>query len=407
MHRRYHRLHFGLFILCLALTLNVSAQQPQKQPLAVIPFELNTNHIHIKVTINDQPANFILDTGAAMSVMAMEKAKAMELKMEGTVGIGGAGSEGGTAGSFVQNARLKMDGLEGFTTGVQIALPLIKIAQSESRNVDGILGAEFFRRYVVQIDYPARQLNVFDPETYQYNGSGAVLPLTFKHNHPHINIQIQAENGELIDCDTVVDTGARSALILARPFVEEHNLLKLTPKTFASSAIGAGLNGISKGILGRLKTVRLGSIVIEHPVTTFSQDTQGVFASTSVLQGNIGGEILRRFRVTFDYKRKQMMLEPTAELTTPYEFDMSGLFLRSDGAEFKTIRIERVQENAPAGEAGIQAGDELLSINGKPVAQFTLESIRQMFRKDQTKCTLKIKREEKVITVKMTTRRLI
>lgn len=407
MHRHSYRLRFCLIILCLTLTLNVSAQQPQIQPLAIIPFELNTNHIHIKVSINDIPANFILDTGAAMSVIAMEKAKAMGLNIEGTVGIGGAGSEGGTNGSFVQNARLKIAGLPDFTTNVQIALPLIKIAQSEARHVDGILGFEFFRRYVVQIDYPARQLKVFDPETYQYSGSGAVLPLTFKHNHPHINIQIQAENGEPIDCDTVVDTGARSSLIFARPFVEEHNLLKHTPQKFASSAVGAGLNGISKGILGRLKTVRLGSIVIEHPVTTFSQDTQGVFATTSILQGNIGGEILRRFRVTFDYKRKQMMLELTAEMKAPYEFDMTGLFLRSDGVDFKTIKIERVQENAPAGEAGIREGDELVSINGKPIAQFTLETIRQMFRKDQTKYILEIKREEKVLTVKMTTRRLI
>lgn len=403
MHNCKQLLRLGFALVWLTVTVN--AQTPQ--PLAVIPFELNTNHIFLKVTLNNAPLWFIIDTGAAMSVMDMERAKALGLGLQGTVPIGGAGGENATTGAFVQGATLKVAGVGGFATSIQVALPLTKLAQSEARAVDGILGYEFFSRYAVQLDYAARKMTVYEAKSFAYTGSGEVLPLTFKMNHPHTAIKIEAENGTPIECDALIDTGARSGIILARPFVEQNQLIKLTPKTYQSSAVGAGLNGISKGILGRLKTVRLGNVVIDYPVTTFSQDEKGVFASTEVLQGNIGGEILRRFRVTFDYARKQMILEATAETKAPYEFDMSGLFLRAEGTEFKTIKVLRVQQNSPASETGIIEDDEIIAINGKPVAQFTLEVLRQMFRKDQVKYALEIKREEKVMTLKMTTRRLI
>lgn len=405
MHNCKHLLRLSVTLVWLTVT--ISAQTPQPQPLAVIPFELNTNHIFLKVNLNNAPLWFILDTGAATSVMDMERAKALGLALQGTVPIGGAGSDNATTGAFVQGASLKIGGLEGFTTSIQVALPLTKIAQSEARLVDGILGYEFFSRYAVQLDYAARKMTVYEAKSFTYTGSGEVLPLTFKMNHPHTAIKIEAENGTPIECDALIDTGARSAIILARPYVEQNQLIKLTPKTYQSSAVGAGLNGISKGILGRLKTVRLGNVVIDHPVTTFSQDEKGVFASTDVLQGNIGGEILRRFRVTFDYAHKQMILEATAATKAPYEFDMSGLFLRAEGAEFKTIKVLRVQENSPASEIGIIEGDEIIAINGMPVAQFTLEVLRQMFRKDQMKYTLEFRREEKVMKLALTTRRLI
>ena len=52
--------------------------------------------------------------------------------------------------------------------------------------------------------------------------------------------------------------------------------------------------------------------------------------------GNIGNEILRRFKVTFDYSRAQMILEPNNAIDQPDEFDMSGL---SPLAEESDLRV--------------------------------------------------------------------
>ena len=45
------------------------------------------------------------------------------------------------------------------------------------RNVDGVLGKEFFDQFVVEIDYARRLLNGYDPSSYKYAGSGKASPL--------------------------------------------------------------------------------------------------------------------------------------------------------------------------------------------------------------------------------------
>jgi len=47
--------------------------------------------------------------------------------------------------------------------------------------------------------------------------------------------------------------------------------------------------------------------------------------------GPIGNEILRRFKVTIDYSRQRMMLEPNAHFSDPFENDMSGIAFESSG----------------------------------------------------------------------------
>ena len=40
-----------------------------------------------------------------------------------------------------------------------------------------------------------------------------------------------------------------------------------------------------------------------------------------------------------------MILEPNASFAGRFEYDMSGIRLRADGADFKILRVSRVVEN--------------------------------------------------------------
>jgi hypothetical protein len=53
----------------------------------------------------------------------------------------------------------------------------------------------------------------------------------------------------------------------------------------------------------------LGNFVIQNPITGFVK--VGEIADRGK-DGNIGGKFLRRFRVTFDYSRRRMILEPNS-----------------------------------------------------------------------------------------------
>lgn len=43
--------------------------------------------------------------------------------------------------------------------------------------IDGVLGHEFIKRFVFEIDYGARLINLYAPENYKYQGTGETLPL--------------------------------------------------------------------------------------------------------------------------------------------------------------------------------------------------------------------------------------
>ncbi len=140
--------------------------------------------------------------------------------------------------------------------------------------------------------------------------------------------------------------------------------------------------------------------------TSFAQSTKGALANKD-LTGNIGGGILRRFKVIFDYQNRRMVLEPNSRLTEPFEFDMSGTVLTAEGAGLDSFKIFYVTENSPAAEAGLRVGDVITAIDGKPAPTLTLDIVREMFKQNGREYLLSIKRGEQVSQVKVKLRSLI
>jgi len=121
----------------------------------------------------------------------------------------------------------------------------------------------------------------------------------------------------------------------------------------------------------------------------------------------LGGEIFRRFTLILDYSRRRIIFEPNAHLPEPVEEDMSGIELGAEGEDFKTLVVNEVAANSPAAEAGLKEEDELTAIDRRPVSEFGLDRIRQMFKQEGKEYVLSIKRGQEIITAKIKLRRLI
>jgi hypothetical protein len=93
--------------------------------------------------------HFVVDTGAASSCVNLAAAKRLGLRMGGAVDVAGVGgmATGYRCGDF--------DGTVGGMPlpGNVLALDLSGPARGCSRMIDGLIGADFFRGHVVQIDY--------------------------------------------------------------------------------------------------------------------------------------------------------------------------------------------------------------------------------------------------------------
>lgn len=371
-----------------------------------IPFEINGNHIYLQGQINSKPIWFVLDTGAGSSVISLEKAKALGLKLEGNFEARGAGG-GSASASFVKGISYGVAGME-LTNQFLVAIPIDMLKPFEGRAMEGILGYDFINRFVIEIDYVKKVIHLYDPKTYHYEGSGEILHITFDHNLPYVKGSVAAPGLESIESTFLIDTGASASLSLNKPFVDSHKLLERVAKT-VQAAYAGGVGGESKRLLGRWPNLKLGNVKIENVVAAFTQDTGGAHADPNHA-GLIGGEILQRFKVIFDYSHQQMILEPNENFAKSYDAELSGLYLIAKGEDLKIFTVFRIMENSPAGEAGLKEEDVIMAIDGKSANEFTLEMIRQLFRTgDGKEYQLSIKRgnSHDLLQIRIKLRKLI
>lgn len=376
------------------------ARQAAGQTVAQLPFELNGNQIFLRVRVNgSEPLWFGLDTGASATVISTTTAEALGLKMEGSGRTTGAGGQ--VQSSTVRGVRLdigsaRLEGLDAMT------LALTSIENASGHRMDGILGFEFFRRYVVELDYERLLINLYEPAGFVYAGRGESLPLTFALNHPYVHAKVAMPGREPVEGKFVLDTGSNFPLILLDSFVREKRLNESLTKTL--KVTGRGVGGEVAMPVGRTGRLMLGSFSLEQPVTSFPQT--GWFAREGAA-GNIGSAVLRRFKVTFDYSRSRMFLEPNRLYPEPFEYDMSGLQFVTESPSFKTVTILRVLSDSPAAEAGLKQGDQIVSIEGRPVTDIKLAALREMLRQPDRRYALQVRRGAETVSAELRTRRLI
>lgn len=362
---------------------------------------MNGNHVLLQGRVNgSEPLWFTLDTGAAASVINMRRAREMGLKLTGTGRAQGAGGTAETA--RLSGITLSLEGVEIKNLSV-MAIALDSIEATAGRSMDVIIGAELFHRYVVEVDYETRFITLYDPRQFVYAGKGESLPLRFSDNHPYVTAKVVVPGIGSIEGDFVIDAGSGFGITFNPAFVKERNLLERVPGRIQTKARGVG--GEFPLAIGRIESLELGRIKLDKPTAAFPKT--GGFISRDGSAGNIGGLILRRFKVIFDYPRKRMILEQNKSFNDPFEFDMSGLALITDAPQFKTIKINRVIESSPAGEAGLKAEDVILEVNGRLASEYTLHTLREMFKKEGKTYSLKVMRGDETLQVRLKTRRLI
>jgi membrane-associated protease RseP (regulator of RpoE activity) len=372
----------------------------------VIPFELVTGHIVFKAKVNNsRPLSFVLDTGASPTIIQLDRAKELGLRLHGEVGTGGAGSGVRRKGAFVKDAIFTIPEVAGFSQPVTLALPLANLAPAFGQDVDGIIGTEFIKNFVLEINYEARLIKLHDKDRFIYSGPGETIPIQFNPDeHPIVEAEVTPLGSHPIKGEFMLDTGAGQALTLFSPIVAKHHLLGPNLKTIKAMG-GAGAGGQVSGQIGRVSELKIGRFQISNPITLFSEDKAGSFANPSLV-GNLGGQILSRFRMFLDYGHRKVTFEPSAAFAEPFDRAFSGLVVRAEGADYRTFRISQLLENSPASEAGLAKGDVIVAIDGTPAAEFTLTRLLEMFERPVT-YKLTVSRGRQTLQIALTPRRLV
>ena len=289
----------------LAWAVTAAMAEPSNSASApttpTIPFEFVSGRVLVTGRINNaRSATLMLDTGYSVNMLSRELVDSLELNRIGHITIVGiAGEE--TADQF-QGVTFSL-GAASYKPRRVAALP--PSYQRHWRKRDGVLGAGFFWRFVVEIDPKARTVRLHEPETYRYFGDGEIVPFKFLQATPIVEGAIIAPDRAPVQGRFEIDTGCDGGLCLGSDFVEANHLVGSSEKTESSSRRGVG--GDTRTKIGRVPKFRLGNQIIEKPLTNFFLEGSPVDHD---LAGHIGMDIFRRFKVIFDYSRERMILEP-------------------------------------------------------------------------------------------------
>jgi PDZ domain/Aspartyl protease len=333
-----------------------------------LPFRLLNNHIYVSAMVNGKgPYTFIVDTGGHCLISPQLIAE-LGLKIVGATAMSGAGTKT-TAGGFTHVDEIAL-GAVHMRDQLGFAAPIYAPAV-EGIRVDGMVGFEMFRRFAVQIDYDRDLLIITDPTRFDPTGAGTAIPFVFYDHLPMVR-------GSLADLPARfdIDTGSRSEVDITGPFVAAHDL-RARFSQGVSAVTGWGMGGPSRSYVVRLPSLTLGGVQVSSPVAGLSEDKGGSISDPNY-EGNIGGGLLKRFVVTFDYAHQMMYLRPIAPPPVDAgRFDRSGLWINSGPDGYV---VTDVAANGPAEQAGIQVGDIITRLDGVPSRFDGLSDARILLR---------------------------
>jgi tetratricopeptide (TPR) repeat protein len=269
--------------------------------------------LNVRINGGKERLRFVLDTGSGMSVVSEETAKKLGIRPVARGGVARAVGGGG-----------KFEIVYGFLNTLELGevkidrVPVyIRRFYDNRYQVDGYLGLSVISRFIASVDYGENTFALRRESEAWRKERLEALPLTPSvveipvrtTSSGFLSGEVQVEG---IDrpLNFIIDTGA-SITVVSDKLMEEDDLAALLEPTRMRVFGAAGVSEDVKSIL--LPRVTLGSFTREQ-VRAAVLDMDSLNETAGFTQnGILGGNFLRHFRVSFDFSRGLIRLEPIAK----------------------------------------------------------------------------------------------
>ncbi len=254
--------------LLLAPALLAACATPS-QPCAVTPVAfmqmsfLNQFVPVFYATMNGKPVRMLLDTGAGISVITPDTARAANLPPFGTQEMRLSGLGGTVYVRIVTVREFRIGTAAGFVFHFPV-VPIFTPSHPLYNAVDGIFGADILRNFDVDLDFPTHQVILIAVDhcavTTPWPGAKPI-PFTVLRGG-QIVFPITVDHRPV---DALLDTGSSTNLMLNSLF-RNSGLAETKPK-FLRSLTGHGIG--ARAFLNKLyafQTATIGGMVVDHPL---------------------------------------------------------------------------------------------------------------------------------------------
>jgi len=258
-----------------------------------IPFKWTPGQIEIAVGVNGTPATFLLDTGSEYSIVSTRLAQALRL----TTAPRGARD-------FADGVTLKVGDVTLADQRVMV-MPFDSY-KARGRDIDGLVGYDFFAACTVRIDFAAKMLTCWKPAAFEAPPVAIEVPITFAGRLPVVAAVLRLPGDRRLDARLMVDTGASQAIFLRYPFANDHHLIDANGQRTSAPSLADGTRSL---IDVPVEQVSVAALTFDRPnVRAFAEPVGS--AASAATDGLIGNTLLSRYVVYVDYARQRLLFEP-------------------------------------------------------------------------------------------------
>jgi len=266
-----------------------------------VPFELIGNRPIVNMRLNgrDQEFKFVLDTGSGISVISDETAKALGIKPI---------TKGGFAKGIGGDGKFQI--IYGFVREMGIGDVVIRSVPVYIRKfhsdgkIDGYIGLSMISKFLTTVDYGSQSFILQKREDNMDDVSvadGISLPLRLTSSG-FLSGEVQLE-GIDTPLNFIVDTGASVSVISDE--IANHNAMAPFARDEKMRVIGSA--GITEDVPSfLLPRISFGSHS-RKSITAIALDLDLINEASGFEQaGILGGNFLRNYRMTFDFKKSKV-----------------------------------------------------------------------------------------------------
>lgn len=419
-------------VIFLLVILPVQAQQfsfAKSRQKTTIPFKLIGNLIFIPVTVNDVQLTFLLDSGVDETILfSLDDNQEVQLNNVQKVRLRGLGNEGSVDGLHSTQNVVSVGKLNSKAHEIYIIMDAdFNFSSHVGIAVNGIIGYELFNDLVLEINYDKQKITFYEDISKVRrlkSKTTTQIPISIEKHKPYLMANIHQNNNQNVKL--LIDTGNSDAVWI-------FNTTQIdVPELNFADYLGRGFSGDIFGKRARIQQLNVGEYSFDQPIAAFPDST-----STRNIKmvenraGSLGGEILKRFKVVFDYRGKKIYLRKGKYFEADFKYNMSGMEVHHKGVqwvkesvpmktklnqisydglgdvirtdlkykfELKPIyTISGIREDSPAAVAGLQTGDILVKINNSFAHKYSLNEINTILKSTEgKKIQIEVDRKGKV-----------
>lgn len=247
--------------------------------------------------------DFILDTGAPVTVL-IDGPRTAGLGLDTTRAkpLGDPANPATPVGVIARDFTIAFGGVSyaGLSAVLVPERTMPCRERFEAVGFGGVIGADLFRRFVVEVDTAARRVRLHDAPSWSVPAGAEVLSLSFRGRHPFVESKVTLADGQELPLRMNVDTGLNRAITLA---TGSHPALAMPARGEVRRS--CLVNGVREDRVGPPVTVHLGGARIAVPSPVHSDAPNPVDDSRT---STIGVGLFQGRRFFIDYPGKRLVL---------------------------------------------------------------------------------------------------